>query len=45
MKFKDPPAKIQRSKTNMGEDGGGGDGTKFDLSFDLHGIRELQISC
>ena len=42
MKFKDPPAKIQRSKTNMGEDGGG---TKFDLSFDLHGIRELQISC
>ena len=43
MKFKDLPAKIQQSKTNMGEERRGG--TKFDLSLDLHGIRESQISC
>ena len=44
MEFEDLPVKIQRSKTDMGEEGGG-KCTKFDLFLDLHGIRESQISC
>ena len=43
MEFEDLPVKIQRSKTDMGEEGG--ECTKFDLFLDLHGIRESQISC
>ena len=43
MEFEDLPVKIQRSKTDMGEEVG--ECTKFDLSLDLHGIRESQISC
>ena len=50
MRFKALPVKRQRSKTEMGgawgEHGRGGvGGTKFDLSLDLHDIRESQISC
>ena len=33
MKFKDPPAKIQRSKTNMGEDGGGAQSLTYLLIY------------